>query len=436
MRRCLAVLLVLTAAVAVAADWNELTRTGEWAFARGDFDRAEEAFRAALDATRDLPEGDPRLETSLANLARLYEHRMRYQEAQPLYQLMLAAREVRLGPDHSGLLEPLAAIARTSARIGDTPTTEDSLERWIDLADATGAADPTEHWQMLSLLSRTLVLQERGDEALVRQRRAVDVMAEDADADPVERAIQLETLAQLELLYGEPDRAEGLLDQALALRSEAGGAEAPAASLTAAAETALGAAEPELAARLAVRAAAAAEDSATKIRALAVLSDAAWLTVGHGATSPAEMFGVATGDVEVADTRERLENLIATLDEAPGGDTTLRLETARRLAVVAAMEGDADAAVRWQREVIAATPESTVDPRLELVSLLVAADRPADAADVNAEVISWLETSLGPEHPRLLEPLRTQQELLIELGRRSDARAVKKRVRRLEKALR
>jgi tetratricopeptide (TPR) repeat protein len=436
MRRCVVVLVVMTATVVAAADWTELTRAGEWAFSRGDFARAEEAFRDALDAAQQLPPGDPRLETSLANLARLYEHRMRYLEAQPLFQLMLAAREARLGADHPALLEPLAAVARTSARIGDTPATEDSLVRWIDLAEATGGADATEHWQMLSLLSRTYVIQERGADALALQRRAVEVMADDATADPVDRATQLETLAQLELLHGEPDRAEELLDGALALRAEAGGTEAPAAALAAAAETALGAAEPELATRLALRAVAAAEDTTTKIRALTVLGDAAWLTVGRGATSPATVLGVASGDAEVAATRTRLEDLVTTLDAQPRSDGSLRSTTVRRLAVVSAMEGDADAAVRWQREVIATTPGDGADARRELVDLLVATGRTADAALENAVLIELLEAGMGPDDPRLLEPLRTQQALLSELGQRSEARAVKKRLRRIEKSLR
>jgi tetratricopeptide (TPR) repeat protein len=436
MRTCLVALVTLTAALVAAADWDELTRTGEWAFSRGDFERAETAFQDALHATRELPPEDPRIEVSLGNLARLYEHQMRYEEAQPLYQLMLAAREARLGPDHAALLEPLAAIVRTSARIGDTPTTEDSLVRWIELADATGAADPTEHWQMLALLSRTLVLQERGGEALVSQRRAVELATEDPDADPVERAATIETLAQLELLYGEPGRAEGLLDLALDLRTEAGGAEAPAASLAAAAETALGAAESELATRLAVRAVNAAEDRETRIRALTVLGDAAWLTVGRGATSPSAVLGVATGDADVAATRARLEDLIAELDREPSGDPALRLRTIRRLAVATAMEGDADAAIRWQQEVVDTSPGDPLDPRRELVSLLIAAGRTADAAAENAAVIETLEASVGPDDPRLLGPLRTQQELLSDLGRRKEARAVKKRVRRLERSLR
>ena len=37
MRRCVVVLLVITATVVAAADWTELTRAGEWAFSRGDF---------------------------------------------------------------------------------------------------------------------------------------------------------------------------------------------------------------------------------------------------------------------------------------------------------------------------------------------------------------------------------------------------------------
>jgi hypothetical protein len=100
------------------------------------------------------------------------------------------------------------------------------------------------------------------------------------------------------------------------------------------------------------------------------------------------------------------------------------------------MEGDADAAVRWQREVIATTPGDGADARRELVDLLVATGRTADAALENAVLIELLEAGMGPDDPRLLEPLRTQQALLSELGQRSEARAVKKRLRRIEKSLR
>ena len=68
--------LVLVVGITAGAQgsWSAHTSTGEYAFARGDIDRAESEFRAALEIAQGLPAGDRRLETSLENLARLYEH--------------------------------------------------------------------------------------------------------------------------------------------------------------------------------------------------------------------------------------------------------------------------------------------------------------------------------------------------------------------------
>ena len=100
----LGLLLVVAASPCSAQPtWDSHTRTGEYAFAVGDTDRALQEFQAALKIAQRLPPPDQRLETSLGNLARLYEHLDRPSEALPMYQLQVAAavkraREMALLP--------------------------------------------------------------------------------------------------------------------------------------------------------------------------------------------------------------------------------------------------------------------------------------------------------------------------------------------------
>ena len=64
--------------------WEAHTRAGEAAFATGDLARAELELRRALDLASASGTAGRRLETSLSNLARLYEHMGDFDQAQPL----------------------------------------------------------------------------------------------------------------------------------------------------------------------------------------------------------------------------------------------------------------------------------------------------------------------------------------------------------------
>ena len=192
-------ILVTAAAVGAQSSWSTHTRAGEYAFAQGNYEHAEGEFQAALQIAQAFPPGDLRLETSLENLGRLYEHDSDLDKAQPLYQLMLAVQESRLGLKDPGLLGTLYAVARVSQPMGDLPTTKDSLERYAEIAQTSGMADPRQHWQVLSMLARLEIVTEDNDAALQWQRRAVEAITEDSGATVDERAAQLESLAQLEL---------------------------------------------------------------------------------------------------------------------------------------------------------------------------------------------------------------------------------------------
>ncbi len=87
--------------------------------------------------------------------------------------------------------------------MGDFPTVESSLTRFDAIASASGNADPRQWWQADAMLARMQIIQEDEAAALEWQRRAVEMLASDTNATAEERAIQLESLAQMELTAGE-----------------------------------------------------------------------------------------------------------------------------------------------------------------------------------------------------------------------------------------
>jgi tetratricopeptide (TPR) repeat protein len=440
--RTAAVLMVtiITAVVAAAQDpWEYRTSAGEWAFANGDHERAEAEFRGALELAQRLPPGDRRLETSLENLARLYEHQMRLDEAQPLYQLLVAAMEIRVGGDSPSLLDTLVAVARVSLASGDSPTAEASLGRYLEIAASSGVADSGQHWRVLSMLARMNTLTERHDEALDLQRRAVDVMAGDAGASGAERATELESLAQMELLYGSGQEAERRLVEAVELRVTEGHGRA-ADTLAGAAATALGAGEIDIAERLAERAlSAAAADGSQPLPAHRVLADVEWMRVRRSGNIE-DLVGAGADDPRLAAARERLTELVeAQRAELPPNHPDIA-ESCSRLARVAALRGDAVAAADWQRRYLdtvrgtsSETAETVLTARASLVALLALAGRTSEAAEENALLIGNLEDVYGPDAINLIPALERQQILLTEAGRKKEAKAIKKRLRKLSR---
>jgi tetratricopeptide (TPR) repeat protein len=436
---CLILALLVAGTASAIEPWEYRTNAAEFAFANGDFERAEAEFRGALELAQKMPQGDPRLEISLDNLARFFEHQSRFEEAQPHYLLLQAAQENRLGPDHPALFDSLLAVARVSIPIGDTPTAEASLERYLEIAESTGAADPDQHWRVLSMFARMKTLSEENEAALALQRRAVEVMRDNAVATGLEGAAELETLAQMELVDGSAESAEALLIEAVKLRSE-DGESGRADALATAAATALGANQPEIAGRLAERALEAARaEGGDELPALKVLADASWLQVRR-AGNLGDLIGTSSDDPALITAGQRL-GALAELQSAalPPGHPD-RLETMSRLVRIEALLGEVNDAANWQRRFVdekrpAASDASpaALSARNDLVTLLAAAGRADEAVAANATIIQALEATHGPNDARLVAPLERQHNLLVDAGRKKEARAIRKRLKKLTK---
>jgi len=420
-------LAVLSAGAAAAQDdWGSHTRTGEYAFARGDFARAEAEFQAALQIAQKLPAGDRRLEVSLDNLARFYENRSDHDRAQPLYQLELAAKEMRVGEEDAVLLPTLLAVARTAQPLGDVPTVEKNLIRYAQIAEASGAADPDRWWAALAMLARMETLQEHPEEALRWQRRAVEVLADATRPSDGERADAKETLAFMELAVGESATAEALLVEVAALRSTEEGIDATAATMARGAAVAYGAGEMETAEQLATRALSATPDAEAELEARRVLADVSWARVGRG-TDDLEVLLAAGSDneeLEVAATR------LSALEALQNGQIR---ETLVRLVYVEVLRDHPAEAAQWQRRMLdlPLSEAETSVARENLVLLLAAAGELDQALAENADILAALETQYGPEDLRLVPVLEQRADLLIRAGNTKEAKKVRKRVKKL-----
>ena len=111
----LCVVLVSTQASAQSTPWETSTAAGLQAYQQGRYSEAEEYFSAALKGAESFGPEDPRLATSLNNLAELYRTQSKYAQAEPLYERSLAIREKALGSEHPNVarsLENYAALLR------------------------------------------------------------------------------------------------------------------------------------------------------------------------------------------------------------------------------------------------------------------------------------------------------------------------------------
>ena len=425
------VILVTAATVGAQSDWSTHTRAGEYAFAQGNHEYAEREFQAALQIAQAFPPGDRRLETSLENLGRLYEHDSDLDKAQPLYQLMLAVQEARLGLNDPALLGTLYAVARVSQPMGDLPTVEDSLERYAEIAETSGTAAPRQHWQVLSMLARLEIITDDNDAALQWQRLSVETIANDPSATEDERAAQLESLAQMELTAGEGRRAEMALVQLATLRQEEDEADAMARTMAEGSAAAFAASEFETAERLAMRTLNADPEAEAELTARTVLADVSWARVDRG-TDDLTVLLAASGDNEEL---HRADNRLRALTVLEDGRNP---KTLQRQVQVETLRGQSAEAAGRQRELLFIIDEkngpaspAALAARSDLVTLLAAAEEYDEALQENAAVLAAMEAQYGADDPHLLPVLEQRRNVLTAAGQKKQAKKVGKRMKKL-----
>jgi tetratricopeptide (TPR) repeat protein len=99
------------------ARWETATTTGVKAFEQGHYPAAARQFQAALAIAQEWQADDPRLATSLMNMAIVYHTQGQYEQAAPLYQRTLTLQEQLFGAHHPQLVPVLKAYADVQRRL-------------------------------------------------------------------------------------------------------------------------------------------------------------------------------------------------------------------------------------------------------------------------------------------------------------------------------
>ncbi len=91
--------------------WDSIMADAAKAYQQADYAQAEKLLLAALKEAEKFGEQDPRLATSLNNLAALYHAQGKYAQAEPLQRRALAILEKTQGPEHPNVASSLNNLA-------------------------------------------------------------------------------------------------------------------------------------------------------------------------------------------------------------------------------------------------------------------------------------------------------------------------------------
>jgi hypothetical protein len=131
----------------------------------------------------------------------------------------------------------------------------------------------------------------------------------------------------------------------------------------------------------------------------------------------------------------RNETLLKLHDAEWATDDPDRIEIVSRLAKIATMSGELARAARWQELTVAGLAESGGEPLIQatdgLAFLLTESGQWQEALEVNTELLADLEAMWGERDARLTPVLERQMGILTELGRKKEAKAIRKRLRKL-----
>ncbi len=159
----LCVVFVSIQACTQETQWDKHMTTAAKAYQQGRYTDAERSFQAAVKDAEAFGPQDPRLATSLNNLAELYRLQGKYAEAEPLNKRALAIRKRSLGPAHPDVANSLNNLAGLYHQQGKYDEAEPLYKR--SLAIVEKALGPEHPHVATSLENYAMLLRKTNREA-------------------------------------------------------------------------------------------------------------------------------------------------------------------------------------------------------------------------------------------------------------------------------
>ena len=177
--------------------WKYYKVAGEAAYQQGNYAEAERQFVAALKEAERFDREDPRLATSLNNLAAVYKAQGRDAEAEPLYKHALAIDEKILGPDHPSFARDLNNLAELYRIQGRYAKSEPLIKRSLAILEVAFGSDHPDLAFVLNNLALLYLAQSRYAEAEPLFKRALAIMEKAFGPGHPHVAVSMENYAAL-----------------------------------------------------------------------------------------------------------------------------------------------------------------------------------------------------------------------------------------------
>ena len=172
--------LALLGASAQNTLWDRYNAAGMQAYQQGNYAEAEKQLSAALREAEKFGPQDPRLATSLNNLAGLYQTQGKYAEAEPLHRRSLAIVEKALGPEHPAVATSLNNLAGLYSDQGKYAEAEPLYKRSLAILEKALGPEHPNVAQSLENYAALLRKMGRNDEAAKMEARAKTIRAQHA----------------------------------------------------------------------------------------------------------------------------------------------------------------------------------------------------------------------------------------------------------------
>ena len=223
----LGILCLASFAVAQDTAWEKYNKAGMKAYRQGQYAEAEKQWVSALKEAETFGPQDPRLATSLNNLAALYKAQGKYAEAEPLHLRALAIREKVLGPEHPQVATSLNNLAELYRTQGKYAQAEPLYKRSLAIKEKVLGPEHPSVATSLNNLAALYKAQGHYAEAEPLYRRALAIKEKALGPEHPGVATTLNNLAELYRAQGQYAEAEPLHKRALAIREKGLGPEHP-----------------------------------------------------------------------------------------------------------------------------------------------------------------------------------------------------------------
>jgi len=198
-------------------NWKASNSAGIDASKQMHFDAAEKLFRTGLKEAQKSGPDDPRVATSLNNLAANYYIERKDEQAEQLYKQALAIREKKLGQNHPDVAETLDDLGLIYFLQGKDTEAQALYKRALAIEEKALGPDQPNVGKTLNYLGLLYGEQKKYSDAEALFRRSLAINDKASATDPGELSRTLWYLADLYNKQGKHDKAKPLLARMAAI---------------------------------------------------------------------------------------------------------------------------------------------------------------------------------------------------------------------------